>query len=489
MAPKRTSTSAAPTMTQAAIKKLVADSVSAALERKAATWQILTIQIGTTEKEKLITKGAVGPSAKFERTANQCFPEQLIPKTASEVLLLDLALSNVILATREKGHYANQCRKTTNNNAQGRAYMLRDRNAHQDLNVVTAQVMEEKSDEKRLEDIPVVREFLEVFPEDLPGLPPTYLPTQEYNRREFYDRVLLPGDAPVLFVQKERPDHSRMCIEYRELSSTERARDEDIPITAFRIGTDTTKSSGKYAIWFNEPPAYFMTHEPYWFECGIAWVGMYMRVRVESDIASCRGAAIAGDSESDRWAYGVLSVAQEADMALRVVSAPRDRELVTKIYHASIKEAPFEALYGRKCRSPVCWAEVGDVQLTGPEIIHETTKKIILKRVGLVACTLELPEELSSVHSTFHVSNLKKCLSNESLIIPMKELRLNDTLNFVEELVEIMDQEVKQIRQSRIPIVKVRRNSKRGPEFMWEREDQTRAKYPHLFSNITLISN
>ncbi|GJX34410.1 putative reverse transcriptase domain-containing protein [Tanacetum coccineum] len=181
-------------------------------------------------------------------------------------------------------------------------------------------------------------------------------------------------------------------------------------------------------------------------------------------------------------------------------------------YHASIKAAPFEALYGRKCRSPVCWAEVGDVQLMGSKIIHETTEKIvqirqrlqaardrqrsyanvrrkplefqvgdrvmlkILKRVGPVAYTLELPEELSNVHSTFHVSNLKKCLSDESLVIPIKELRLDDTLNFVEEPVEIIDREVKQLRQSRIPIVKVRWNSKRGPEFTWEREDQIRAK-------------
>nr|GEU48947.1 reverse transcriptase domain-containing protein [Tanacetum cinerariifolium] len=110
-------------------------------------------------------------------------------------------------------------------------------------------------------------------------------------------------------------------------------------------------------------------------------------------------------------------------------------------YHASIKAAPFGALYGRKCRSPVCWAKVGDVQLTGPEIIQETTEKIVQIRQRLQA----------------------KCLSDKSFIIPMKELQLDDKLNFVEEPVEIIDREVKQLRQSRIPVVKVRWNSKRGP--------------------------
>ncbi|GKD00114.1 hypothetical protein Tco_1170388 [Tanacetum coccineum] len=113
----------------------------------------------------------------------------------------------------------------------------------------------------------------------------------------------------------------------------------------------------------------------------------------------------------------------------------------------------------------------------------------ILERIGPVAYKLELPEELSNVYSTFYVSNLKKCLSDESLVIPMKELQLDDKLNFMEEPIEIMDREVKQLKQSRIHIVKVRWNSKRGPEFTWEQEDQIHAKYPHLFSNITPTFN
>nr|GEW19278.1 putative reverse transcriptase domain-containing protein [Tanacetum cinerariifolium] len=187
-------------------------------------------------------------------------------------------------------------------------------------------------------------------------------------------------------------------------------------------------------------------------------------------------------------------------------------------YHASIKAAPFEALYSRKCRSPVCWAEVRDAQLIGLEIIQETTEKIVqikqrlqaardrqkrvvhfgkrgklnphyigpfkvLVKVGAIAYRLKLPQQLSRVHSTFHVSNLKKCLSDEPLAIPLDELHIDDKLHFVKEPVEIMDREIKRLRQSRIPIIKVRWNSKRGPEFTWEREDQFKQKYPHLFTN------
>ncbi|GJX95141.1 putative reverse transcriptase domain-containing protein [Tanacetum coccineum] len=129
-------------------------------------------------------------------------------------------------------------------------------------------------------------------------------------------------------------------------------------------------------------------------------------------------------------------------------------------YHTSIKVAPFKALYGRKCRSPICWAEVGDSQLTGPKIIHETTERIIqikshiqaarnrqksyadiIAKVGTVAYRLELLEKLSRVHSMYHVSKLKKCMADEPLAIPLDEIQVDDKLNFIEEPVEIMDRE------------------------------------------------
>ncbi|GJX85061.1 hypothetical protein Tco_0335835, partial [Tanacetum coccineum] len=106
-----------------------------------------------------------------------------------------------------------------------------------------------------------------------------------------------------------------------------------------------------------------------------------------------------------------------------------------------------------------------------------------LERVGLVPYRLRLPEELSRVHDTFHVSNLKKYLADASLHVPLDEIKVDKTLRFVEEPVEIMDREVKSLKRSKIALVKVRWNSKRGPEFTWEREDYMKSKYPQLFVN------
>ncbi|GJU43338.1 hypothetical protein Tco_1200604 [Tanacetum coccineum] len=102
----------------------------------------------------------------------------------------------------------------------------------------------------------------------------------------------------------------------------------------------------------------------------------------------------------------------------------------------------------------------------------------ILERIGLVAYRLRLPEELSSVHDTFHVSNLKKCLADANLHVPLDEIKVDKTLCFVEEPIEIMDREIKKLKRRNIALVKVRWNLKRGPEFTWEHEDQMRIKYP-----------
>ncbi|GKA60319.1 putative reverse transcriptase domain-containing protein [Tanacetum coccineum] len=195
-------------------------------------------------------------------------------------------------------------------------------------------------------------------------------------------------------------------------------------------------------------------------------------------------------------------------------------------YHSSVRCAPFEALYGRKCRSPILWAEVGEGQLIGPEIVQETTEKIsqikdrlkaardrqksyadrrrkplefsvgdhvllkvspwkgvvrfgkkgklaprfvgpfeITERIGPVAYRLRLPQELNDVHDTFHVSNLKKCLADQTLHVPLEEIQVDAKLNFMEEPIEILEWEFKKLKWSRIPIVNVRWNSKRGPEF------------------------
>nr|GEX11792.1 putative reverse transcriptase domain-containing protein [Tanacetum cinerariifolium] len=212
----------------------------------------------------------------------------------------------------------------------------------------------------------------------------------------------------------------------------------------------------------------------------------------------------------------------------------------------SVRCASFEALYGRKCRSPIMWTEVGEGQLIGPELVHETTEKIlqikdrfkatrdrqksyadkrrkplefsvgdyiflkvspwkgvvrfgkkgklaprfvgpfeIIKKVGPVAYRLDLHEELNGVHDTFHLSNLKKCLADPTLQVPLDEIRIYAKLNFVEELVDILEREFKKLKRSRIAIVKVRWNLKRGPEFTWEHEDEMKLKYPHLFSDIS----
>ncbi|GJX53286.1 putative reverse transcriptase domain-containing protein [Tanacetum coccineum] len=191
---------------------------------------------------------------------------------------------------------------------------------------------------------------------------------------------------------------------------------------------------------------------------------------------------------------------------------PLAKFLYNNSYHASIKAAPYEALYSRKCRSSVCWAEVGEAQLSGPELIQETEKIVLIKQRMQAAqdrqksyadkkrkpMEYEVGDRVMLKVSSWkgvvrfgkrgkliqrYVRPSKKCYADEPLVMPLEGIHVDDKLQFVEEPVEIMEREIKRLKRSRIPLVKVRWNSRRGPEFTWEREDSFKKKYPHLFTN------
>nr|GEY19470.1 putative reverse transcriptase domain-containing protein [Tanacetum cinerariifolium] len=137
-------------------------------------------------------------------------------------------------------------------------------------------------------------------------------------------------------------------------------------------------------------------------------------------------------------------------------------------YYATIKAAPFEALYGQKCRSPVCWTKVREAQILGPELIQETTEKIVqTKQTMQAAC------DRQKSYADLKRKTMEFQVGDKVMLKPM----------------EIVDHEVKQLKQSQILLVKVLWNSKRGPEFTCEREDQFWKKYPHLFAKTASSSS
>ncbi|KAD4180494.1 hypothetical protein E3N88_29085 [Mikania micrantha] len=211
-------------------------------------------------------------------------------------------------------------------------------------------------------------------------------------------------------------------------------------------------------------------------------------------------------------------------------------------YHSSIGMPPYEMLYGRKCRTPVCWGEVGQRELANKKVVKVTNERIdqirahlkaaqdrqksyadkrrrpiefqvgdfvllkvspwkgvirfrkrgklsprfigpfkIIARIGEVAYRLELPDELSGIHNTFHVSYLRKCLADESAYVPLEDLEIDDKLNYVEKPVAILDRKVKQLRNKSLNQVKVQWKNRRGSDATWESEDEMRKFYPFLF--------
>ncbi|GJV34483.1 hypothetical protein Tco_1394883 [Tanacetum coccineum] len=447
---------------------------------------------------------------------------------------------------------------------------------------VTVKKSDDEPEEKRLEDVPIVRDFLKVFPEDLPGVLPT--------RQVEFQIDLAPADT---LVQGSRV-YSKidLMFGYHQL----RVHEEDIPNTAFRIhygyyefqvmpfGLTNAPANKKeheghlklilrllkeeklfakfcmceFWDWAlpktpTEIRQFLEGSENFMVYCDASHKGLgvilmkkekHILDQKELNMRQRRLLKLLSDYDCEiRYYLGKANVVADALSRKNGLS----RYEFEPYYQTSIKATPFEALYGHKCRSPICWAEVRDSQLTGPEIIHKTTDKIvqikshiqatcdhqksyadvrqkplefqvgdkvmlkvspwkgvirfgkrgklnpcyigpfkILAKVGTVSYRLELPKQLSRFHSMFHISNLKKCLSDETLVIPLDEIQVDDKLHFIEEPVEILDREVKRLNQSRIPIVKVHWNSRKGPKFTWEREDQMQKKYPHLFANSAL---
>nr|GEZ21573.1 putative reverse transcriptase domain-containing protein [Tanacetum cinerariifolium] len=387
---------------------------------------------------------------------------------------------------------------------------------------VTAKKTDDKLEEKRLEDVPIVWDFLKVFPEDLPGLPPT--------QQVEFQIDLVPGAAPVA-----RSPYCLAPLEMQELSTQLKELPDKGFIIPSLVGYYRQFIEGFSKI---ARPMTKLTQKSVKFDWREKEEAAFQLLKQK--LCSALILALPEGSENfvvycDASHKGLGSVLMQRKKVIAYAS--RQLKLPKQILNAQV-EARMEENY------IVEYLHVGDSQLTGPKIIHETTMKInkikshiqatcdrqksyadtrrkplkfqvrdkvmlkvspwkgvirfgkreklnpryigpfkIIAKVGTIAYRLKLLKQWSIVHSTFHVSNLKKCLSDETLAIPLDEIQIDDKLHFIEEPVEIMDREVKRLKQSRISIIKVRWNSKRGPEFTWEREDEMQKKYPRLFAN------
>ncbi|GKA04427.1 putative reverse transcriptase domain-containing protein [Tanacetum coccineum] len=287
--------------------------------------------------------------------------------------------------------------------------------------------------------------------------------------------------------------------------------------------------AARYSIHPGADKMYYYLRDMYWWPNMKRDIATYVskcltcsKVKAEHQRPSVLAIVAEGFRNAVGYEYGLSSSNRWIDWDTHL---PLAEFSYNNSYHLSIRCAPFEALHGTKCRSPVLWAKVGENRLIGLEMVKETTDKVvlikerlkaardrqksyadnrkafefkegdrlllkvspwkgviwfgkkgklasryvgpfeILERIGSTAYRLRLPQEFNGIHDTFHVSILKKCLSDANLHVPLEEIRVDKTLRFVEEPEEIMDREVKKLKRSRIPIVKVRWLSKCGPEF------------------------
>nr|GEY38914.1 putative reverse transcriptase domain-containing protein [Tanacetum cinerariifolium] len=311
-----------------------------------------------------------------------------------------------------------------------------------------AQVTKKGSREKGLEDVPVIQDFPKVFPDELPGLPPP--------RKVEFRIDLIPGVAPVARApyRLAPSEMKELSEQLRELSQKELNKltiKNRYPLPRIDALFDQLQGSSVYSkidlrsgyhqLRLREediPITVFRTRYGHY-----EFQDLIMMESHKSKYSIHPG--------SDKMYHDLKKLYGWPNMKAGIAT------YVSKKSYADVRRKPLEF-------------KVGD--------------KVMLKVSpwkGPMAYKLELPRELQGIHNTFHVSNLKKCLSDEDLIIPFDEVRIDEKFHFIKEPIEIIDREEKQLKQSRIPIVKVRWNSRRGPEYTWEREDQMWKKYPHLF--------
>nr|GEV94053.1 putative reverse transcriptase domain-containing protein [Tanacetum cinerariifolium] len=362
-------------------------------------------------------------------------------------------------------------------------------------------------------DVPVIRDFPEVFPEELPGLPP---PRQVEFRIDLVPRGALVAHAPV---------YSKIDLRsgYHQL----RIKKEDIPITAFR----TWYGHFEFQVMpfgLTNAPAVFMdlmnqVCKPYLDKFIIMFIddilnyskdekehGKHLKIILE---LLKKERLYANFSKCDFWLDSIQFLGHVIDRsgvhvdpakikAIKNWAAPTTPTKVRKFlglvgYYRRFIEGmeDFVVYYNASLKgygAVLMKREKGDVRFRkrGKLSLRYIGPFRILARIGLVAYTLELPEELKGIHSTFHVLNLKKCLAEGDIVVPMDEIQLDDKLHMIEEPVEVVDREVKRLKQSRISIVKVRWNSQRGLEFTWEREDpikKSRGYNVKLFALVDLF--
>nr|GFA53141.1 hypothetical protein [Tanacetum cinerariifolium] len=346
--------------------------------------------------------------------------------------------------------------------------------------------------------------FPEVFPENLPGLPLTRQMEFQINLKlnkltvknryplpriddlfdqlrgsSIYSKIDLRSDYHQLRNKKEHEEHIKAILELlknEELYAKFSKCEFWIPKTV--IMHESLRS--KYSILSGSEKMYQDLKKLYW------WPNM--KANITTYVSKCltcakvkakhqRPIGLLVQPKIPQWKWDNITM----DFAIKLPNSSEGCDTIWMIvdrltnYHAGIKATPFEALYGQKCRSPMCWAEVRKVQLTGPEIVQKVTKKIVqikqkiqaardrqrsyadlrrkpmefqvgdsvMLKVGAIAYKLELPQELSKVYNTFHVSNLKKCHANEPLAVPLDGLHIDDKLHLVEEPVVIIDHDIK----------------------------------------------